>query len=187
MSLTTIERELTSGSCPVEGISQAGCQLIHGLFFGDGETVDNIPWAKNVYYKNDTDYYSVRNFSKDKFQIVENASSACHPPKSHLPVIISGISEVLKQLERGNNNYKITRKFPKSIPTIFPEKYEFTHWNEWYDTRKGYVSKGKLLVLDYYRHNRKWHKGDNLGFVRRFPEDIKFLERFNEALLKIQT
>ncbi len=83
MSLTQTEQKLVSYSCPVEGISPAGCQLMHGLFFADGKTVDNIPWIKNVYFENDTDIYSVRNFSKDKFQIVENANSACHPPKSH--------------------------------------------------------------------------------------------------------
>lgn len=187
MGLTTIEQELLNTSCPVEGISPAGCQLIHGLFFADGKTVDNIPWVKGVYYKGDTDYYSVRDFSKDKFQIVEGSSSACHPPKSHLPVIISGISAVMKQLEKENKDYIITRKVPQETPTIFPERYKFSHWTEWYNTRKeGWVSRGKMNIRDEYKHEERWQKGDIFSMVHDLPEDIEFLERFNEALGKIQ-
>lgn len=138
MPLTAAERGLISGSYPVEGISQAGCQFIQGLIFCGGKTVDNISFEKNIYYKGDTDTYSVRDWSSKEFQIVEGSNSACYPPKSHLPVIISGISSVLKQLEKENKNYRITRKVPQEIPTVFPERYIFSHQNEWYNTsRKG--------------------------------------------------
>ncbi len=102
-------------------------------------------------------------------------------------MIISGISAVLKQLEKENKDYRITKKVPKKIPTVFPERYMFSHWNEWYDTRKeGWVSRGKLNVRDEYKHEGSWWKGNTFSMVHDFPEDIEFLERFNEALGKIQ-
>ncbi|MFZ3077948.1 MAG: hypothetical protein WA139_05805 [Candidatus Aenigmatarchaeota archaeon] len=187
MSLTEAEQDLISVPHSVDGISPAGCQYVHGLFFADGKTIDNIPFEKNVYYENDTDIYSVRHFSKDKFQIVEGSSSACYPPKSHLPVIISGISGVLKQLEKGNKNYEITRKVPQEIPTVFPERYKFSHWDEWYNTmREVWVSRGKVNIRDEYKHEGRWRKGDTFSMVHALPEDTSFLGRFNEALQKLQ-
>jgi hypothetical protein len=169
----------------LEKLSAGTAQLLHGLLFSDGRTIDNIPFARNVYFKGDIELISVRDWDEEKFQITHEVSSARYPPKLHLPEIKSGIKGVLGKLQKSNDKYKIIRTVPKARQLVFPERYEFSHDVEWYETLKGYVSRGRTKISDWYFCNEKWNMGDTFHNGYTLPEDVGFLTRFLAALEKL--
>jgi len=183
MPLTKTEQKLISRIGPGETASKGTAQMLHGLLFSGGRTIDNIPYVAGI-YPGYTEIISIRDWDKEKFQIAYGVSSARYPPKLHLPEIKSGIEGVITELQKGNDKYKIIREVPKDRQLVFPERYEFSHDVEWHETRKGYKRENRTRISDWYLCRKEWNEGDTF-WGETLPENTDFLKRFLAALQKL--